>query len=54
MVIDDLHFICSSLTPAKADTELVVDPNAVLPLPICLQRFQPVARGKPKIAQDHR
>jgi hypothetical protein len=33
MVVDDFHVLCS-LVPAKADAELVVDPDGMLPNPV--------------------
>jgi len=54
VVIDDLYLICSSLGPAEADAKLIVDTNAVLPLPISLQSFKSIARGYTKIVYVRR
>ena len=43
MVIHDLDILRMSLNPAKADTELIVDADAVMPGTIALQGFQPIA-----------
>jgi hypothetical protein len=42
----------SSLVPNKTDAPLVVDPNRVLPLPIRLQRFEPISWRNAKIVED--
>src|SRR6266850_5205551 len=39
MVVRDLHFISVVALPNEADSVLVVDPNAVLPLPVATQFF---------------
>lgn len=52
MVVDDLHFVCVSVPPNKANPPLFVYPNAVLALAVPLQRFEAVTgwRGKvPKL-----
>src|SRR4051812_29483815 len=40
--------------PFKTDAPLIVDADAVLPLPIALQRFEPVARQRRQIMKDVR
>jgi hypothetical protein len=42
MVVSDFDFVSISCLPAKTDAELVVDPNAMLALPVTPQPFQPV------------
>jgi len=44
MVVDDLDVKCTCAFPAKADPPLIVDTDAVLPLALALQRFEPVTR----------
>ena len=44
VVIHNLDVRGVSLDPSEADTPLIVDPNAHLPFPISLQRFEPVSR----------
>ncbi len=39
-------------SPAKTDTVLVVDPNAVLPFTITVQRLETIARRHPKILKQ--
>jgi hypothetical protein len=51
VVIHDFDVIGASFVPTKADSVLVVDPDAVLPDPIPFQGFQPVARPRRMIAQ---
>ena len=43
MVVYDLHIVSVTVFPNKADTVLIIDPNAVLAEAIALQRFQPIA-----------
>src|SRR3954469_10030283 len=40
--------------PFKTDAPLIVDPDAVLPLPIALQRFEPVAGQRRQIMKNVR
>src|SRR5690554_4670175 len=42
VVVNDLHLLRSGVGPHEADPPLVVDPDAVLPGPIALQRLEPV------------
>jgi hypothetical protein len=44
MVIDDLHVVGVSIREAKAQTPLIVYPNAKLPLTIALEGLQSVRR----------
>ena len=46
MVIHNLNVICVPVTPMKADSPLIVDANAVLPLSVSMQRFKAVS-GRP-------
>ena len=50
MIIHDLYLVRSCLSPTEAYAKLIVDSNAVLPLPISLQSFKSIARGHTKIA----
>lgn len=43
MVIDDLDVIGVAVAPHKADSPLVIDPDAVLTLSVAVQGLQPVA-----------
>ncbi len=54
MVIDDLHVAGVVVSPAEADPPLIVDPDAVLALPVACQCLQPVPRGYPEILQRYR
>jgi hypothetical protein len=44
VIIHDLDVVRISVAPDETDPELVVDANAVLPLPIAPERLQPVSR----------
>jgi hypothetical protein len=43
MVVDDLDIVRIAVAPCEAETPVVVDPYAVLPPSIALQRFEAVA-----------
>lgn len=51
MIVHNLNVMRPICLSRKADSILVVDSNAVLPLPVVLQRFQPVSRGDTKVFQ---
>jgi hypothetical protein len=51
MVVNDFDLGWPNLSPDKTDTILVVDPDAVLALPILLEGFQSVGRGNPEVMQ---
>jgi hypothetical protein len=44
VVVDDFHVRRTIVGPTEADPELIVDPDAVLALPITSQGLQPIAR----------
>jgi hypothetical protein len=44
----------SSVIPNKTDAPLVIDPDRMLTLTVCLQRFEPVAWRNPEIGQHSR
>jgi hypothetical protein len=44
VVIDDLDFVRMAILPDKTHPPLVVDPDAVLALPICRESLKPVPR----------
>ncbi len=44
MIVYDLHILSACSRPAEADTELVVDTNAVLTDAVAFERLKPVAR----------
>ena len=54
MIVNDFNLLWSGFRPDKTDAELVVDANAVLPGAVAFQRFEPVARGHPKIIKPKR
>ncbi len=49
MIIDDLHLVSVAVAPDKANSEAVVDANAVLSPAVCPQSFEAVARWNPQI-----
>jgi hypothetical protein len=51
MVIDDFDVPRTVVPPAKADSPLVVDPDAVLPATIAAEFFEAVARRYPHVVQ---
>jgi hypothetical protein len=51
MIVHDLNLIGVSLVPNEAETPLVVDPYAVLPFSITVQRFQSVSRRCRHVSQ---
>ncbi len=51
MVIDYLDTARTVISPHKTDSPLIVNANAVLPLPIFFQCFKPICRRNPKIIQ---
>ncbi len=51
MIINDLNIFRAGWGPPEADAELAVDADTVLPLPVALERFQPVTRWNPEILQ---
>jgi hypothetical protein len=51
VIVNDLNLRRSELRPHEAHPVLIVDPNAMMPSAITLQRLQPVGRGNPKVSQ---
>jgi hypothetical protein len=51
MIIHDLNILRALCRPHNAHAESIVYSDAVLPGPLTLQRFQPVARGNAQIFQ---
>jgi hypothetical protein len=51
MRIHDLDLFRMTLPPYKADSPLVIDPQAMLSLAIPFQGFEPIGRGKTQILQ---
>ena len=43
MVINDLHILSVMAGPSEADSPLIIDPDAVLPLPVAPQSLQSIA-----------
>jgi len=51
VVVHNLNVFSAALRPTEADAKLIVDANAVLPLPISLEGFQTVSRRHVEILQ---
>jgi hypothetical protein len=51
MIVYDFNIVSVSLAPTEADTPLVVDPNAVLPLPVSGQFLKAISWRDKKIIQ---
>jgi hypothetical protein len=52
VVVHDLDIFSACVRPTEAQTELIVYADAMLPLTIPFQGFQPIPRGHPQIAQS--
>jgi hypothetical protein len=52
MIIRDLNVKGIAILPREAEPNLVVNPDAELALPTCLQSFQTVARRHPQVVQS--
>jgi hypothetical protein len=52
MVVYDLDIVGVSLTPAEADTPLVVDPNAILSFPVSSQFLKAISWWNTKVIQS--
>jgi hypothetical protein len=51
MVIRDFHVVSIWSTPNEADSVLIVDSYAVLPLPVTVQLFQPISGWNLQVIQ---
>jgi hypothetical protein len=51
VIVDDLDLITITILPDEADTDLVIDPDAMLSLSVSLQSFQTVSRGYYQVGQ---
>jgi hypothetical protein len=51
MVIHDFHPMRVIINPFEANTPLIIDANPELPLPLALQRLEPIARRASQIVQ---
>jgi hypothetical protein len=54
MVIDDFNFASVSLSPHKADTPLIVDPNAILAFSVPVKSFEPISGWRHQITKFSR
>ena len=51
MIVRDFDVVRVPLPPNKADAELIIDVDGVLPLAIALQCLEAIARRNPQIIQ---
>jgi hypothetical protein len=51
MVVHDLNVTRIRIDPAETDSPLVIDPNAVLPLPATSESFQVIPRNHAQICE---
>jgi hypothetical protein len=51
MIVYDFNIVSVPLTPTEADTPLVIDPNAVLSLPVSSQFLKAISWRDKKIIQ---
>lgn len=51
MIIHNLHLVWTILPPHEAHAPLVIDPDAVLPPPVAMQRFQAIAGKSGQVCQ---
>jgi len=51
MAVHNFHVQRIVTLPAKANPQLVIDTDAVLPVPVTLQRFKPIPRRSAQILQ---
>jgi hypothetical protein len=51
MIVYNLNLIGGAFTPPKTDAPLIVNPNAMLPLPIASQFLKTIARRNLQIFQ---
>ncbi len=54
MVVHNFDPSCIALVPFEANPPLVIDANAILPLPITLQSFETIAGRHAQIVQNLR
>jgi hypothetical protein len=51
MVIQNFNFVGIAGVPAKTNSPLIVDPDAVLALPITVELLEAIARRNPQIIE---
>jgi hypothetical protein len=54
MIVDDLDVKDIAVFPAKADPPLIIDADAVLPLALALESFEPISWRNPEILESER
>lgn len=51
MIVDNFNFMRMILMPEEADAPLVIDPNAVLPVAVALERLEMIAGRDKQVRQ---
>ena len=51
VIVHNLNFVSVALSPHEAETPLLVNPNAMLPLSVAMQCFQAIAGRSSQVAQ---
>ena len=51
VIIDDLDFVCVTISPNKTDKPLIVDADAVLTFAFAFQRFKSIGRWNAEVVQ---
>ena len=51
MIINNLNILAIAFVPPEYNAILIVDPDAMVSLPVSLQRLKPVGRGRQQISQ---
>ncbi len=51
MIVGDFNLVCVAVAPYEADPILIVDPDAVLPCAVTLERLQAITGKKSKIGK---
>jgi hypothetical protein len=59
MIVGDLDIVSVAIAPHEANTELIIDPDAVLALSVAPQLFQPISGWRFEVIElncsiDHR
>jgi hypothetical protein len=54
MIVDDFDVLSAGIGPPETYPELIVDPDAVLSLPIAFKGFQTIPGWNAKVLQPHR
>ena len=53
MIVTERHRIGPAIAPNKADAPLVIDSDRMLPRPIAMRGFKPIARRNAQVSKGH-